>query len=845
MADTRWKKIITELNRYFDEGTKYVFWYDPAGQFIESIADDSFTSELVAPVIQMGPNEQFKTKNKLLANPSQQYLIYAPIERPALANNFLADMERYGRTFSADALDIIFQQLQEVLSWGNDKREFVRRYQKFFGAKKRRTDYVKRYDARLNEHPEYGILATLTRIDSFDETELLLQVLTAGQDMETNKYLLEFQKYGVESAFWQLYTQYFGLQHEPTLTSLLHGAIVTAIYSRLEQSVPPALAGFKFEKNTNAQVFFEKMLGLRKYRKLGYQSLATVWAKQDLQTLLQAEPLGKLFKVAMIPQVNELILGRLRANFQEDGVVDVQETITAAQIGMGMAVRSGYNSYYGFLHFAALLLSHERRYYDDWREMLATYVEVENLVDRWYRYLVDEYNSLGNDNRDEYTAIKRMVDHKYNDELLAGSVREWNKHFQLDTMDRSLRQESFYQRFVAGANERIVVIISDALRYEAAVTLQKRLDRNDRITTKMDYMLTGLPSVTYMGMPALLPHHELTWDGKNVLVDGQLATDATRRRKILQAWNENNDVLELDDIQKATSKEIKQMIANKKVIYVYHNQIDATGDNVKTEDGTFKATREAIEEITQVVQTLRTNSVAHIIVTADHGYIYREAEIEEQDKIDISTQSYTGKIAPRYLMTTNELPDTPGVAYTKLGISLQNNDPTNVYYPKTANVFKAHGGKNYVHGGSSLQEMVVPVLDLRMNSNRSQAKPAELRLATTLRSISSLEMSIVFNQVEATSDTVTKQEYRVFFEDADGRMISNEATIIADRDSKHINEPYRVPVTIQDRKYDRSQDYYLVVRSTAGNEMRYRYKMDILSNDGIEFWWKYRNGIDE
>lgn len=66
-------------------------------------------------------------------------------------------------------------------------------------------------------------------------------------------------------------------------------------------------------------------------------------------------------------------------------------------------------------------------------------------------------------------------------------------------------------------------------------------------------------------------------------------------------------------------------------------------------------------------------------------------------------------------------------------------------------------------------------------------------------------------------------------------MISNEATVIADRDSKHINEPYRVPVTIQDRKYDRSQDYYLVVRSTAGNEIRYRYKMDILSNDGIEF----------
>ncbi|MCZ0892383.1 BREX-1 system phosphatase PglZ type A [Ligilactobacillus saerimneri] len=833
MADTRWKKIITELNRYFDEGTKYVFWYDPAGQFTESVTDDSFTSELVASVIQMGPNEQFKTKNTLLANPDQQYLIYAPIERPALANNFLADMERYGRTFSADALDIIFQQLQEVLSWGEDKREFVRKYQRFFGAKKRRVDYIKRYDARLDEHPEYGILATLVRIDSFDETELLLQVLTAGQDMLTNKYILEFQKYGVEATFWKIYTQYFGVQHEPTLTSLLHGAIVTAIYSMLEQPVPSDLAEFKFEKNTNAQVFFERMLNLRHYGRLCRNSLLAVWKEQNLQAFLQVEPLRDLFKLTMIPQVNELILGRLRANFHEDGVVDVQETIIAAQIGITRSFN--YRPHYGFLHFAALLLSHERQYYDDWQAMLATYVEVENLVDRWYRHLVDAYNSLGSDNRDEYTAIKRMVDQKYNDELLAGSVREWNKHFQLDAVDRSLRQESFYQRFVAGANERIVVIISDALRYEAAVTLQKILDRNDRITTKMDYMLTGLPSVTYMGMPALLPHHELAWDGKNVVVDDQLATDATRRRKILQAWNENNDVLELDDIKRATSKEIKQMIANKKVIYVYHNQIDATGDNVKTEDGTFKATREAIEEIAQVVQTLRTNSVAHIIVTADHGYIYREAEIEEQDKIDIPASSYTGKIAPRYLLTGDELPDTPGVAQTKLGVSLQSNDPTNVYYPKTANVFKAHGGKNYVHGGSSLQEMVVPVLDLRMNSNRSQAKPAELRLASTLRSINSLELSIVFNQVEAISDTVTKQVYHVFFEDADGRMISNEATITADRDSKHINEPYRVPVTIQDRKYDRSQDYYLVVRSTAGNEMRYQYKMDILSNDGIEF----------
>lgn len=839
MVEFKLDKLVKEINHYFDKGYQYVFWYDPDKEFADEVREDNkeLLDQLDAQLMTLEQKEQFKAKLVLLdkKNTTQSYLVYIKANRPHLQLNYLADMERYGHLFSAKASDIIFQQLAEQLNWAGDtKKRFVRKYSKFFRAKQRRQAFIRHYDQRLDDQPELAILSSLADLSRFDENELLMLVLASGIRESDNKIIQLFSKYDVLPIFWQLYDRYFGENGIRSLSELISGVIITSLYSQLNEKVPVGLKKYEFTNYTNAQVFTKRFSDSREYTKLYDRITSRVWNDLGLTEYLKNEPLQELVRIKNFKQIDELLLTRLRENFKDDGtIVDGDETINV--IGQVMHGVDTFNPEFGFLKEAYRILSYRPHYYDNWQDMLDDYTKDGYQVDSDYRWLVNYYNTIPETNREKYQRIKRLTDSYYEKEVLDNSVREWTGNFDLREVVDGLRQTNFFKEKVAGFKERIIVIISDAFRYEAAMELKKRLDTDDRITTKMSHLVTGLPSVTYMGMPMLLPHKKLSWDGANVLVDGQLANNASKRKKILQQWDENNDLIELDDILKASSKEVKSIVANKNVVYIYHNQVDAIGDNLKTENDTFKATDEAIDELREAIQKLRTNSVAHVIVTADHGFIYREAPILEQDKIDISAKDYHGKISPRYLITEDDIGNVPGVLKTTLGESLGNDDNTNVYYPTTVSVFKSQGGKNYVHGGASLQEMVVPVLDLKMNSAASKADLAEIRLAATQFSINSWQMSLHFNQVKPISDVVKPRKFNVFFMDSYGQIISNIATINANKNKSSINTSLVAKMVIQKRHYDRSQSYYLVIQPLTGSveHSRYRYTMDLIGYDDL------------
>src|SRR5699024_11277340 len=82
---------------------------------------------------------------------------------------------------------------------------------------------------------------------------------------------------------------------------------------------------------------------------------------------------------------------------------------------------------------------------------------------------------------------------------------------------------------------RVFVIISDALRYEAAHELHTQLEERENGTSTIQPMTASYPTYTQLGMASLLPHRELSVDGNKVIyVDGQLTKDMDNRRKILQ-----------------------------------------------------------------------------------------------------------------------------------------------------------------------------------------------------------------------------------------------------------------------------------------------------------------------
>ena len=96
-----------------------------------------------------------------------------------------------------------------------------------------------------------------------------------------------------------------------------------------------------------------------------------------------------------------------------------------------------------------------------------------------------------------------------------------------------------------------------------------------------------------------------------------------------------------------------------------------------------------------------------------------------------------------------------GIDHMSMGRVLGNEDSKVVSYPVSSNVFKvAGGGANYVHGGSSPQEMLVPVLEFKMERGHMETKNAEIALVSIVHKITNLITSMDFIQSDAVSDTV-------------------------------------------------------------------------------------------
>ena len=109
-----------------------------------------------------------------------------------------------------------------------------------------------------------------------------------------------------------------------------------------------------------------------------------------------------------------------------------------------------------------------------------------------------------------HTALNAEYD-KHTDML----NREWLKclhHFDFDYSKINVpKQYDFYDTEIATTDQKVVVIISDALRYEAAQELLSEMHGDSKNTAEMRYMLASIPSKTNVGMAQLLP-----WERENV-----------------------------------------------------------------------------------------------------------------------------------------------------------------------------------------------------------------------------------------------------------------------------------------------------------------------------------------
>lgn len=140
------------------------------------------------------------------------------------------------------------------------------------------------------------------------------------------------------------------------------------------------------------------------------------------------------------------------------------------------------------------------------------------------------------------------------------------------------------------------------------------------------------------------------------------------------------------------------------------------------------------------------------------------------------------------------------------------------------------GGMNFVHGGISLQEMVVPVIEYhhlhndsmeyRRNKQKYDTRPVTVNLLSANRKISNMIFSLNFYQKDAVSANREAATYQVYFTDENGKQISDVQKIIADKTRDNGAErTFRCQFNLKSLKYSNTATYYLVIADEQGFQM--------------------------
>lgn len=294
-------------------------------------------------------------------------------------------------------------------------------------------------------------------------------------------------------------------------------------------------------------------------------------------------------------------------------------------------------------------------------------------------------------------------------------------------------------------------------------------------------------------------------------------------RKILKEANRNSVAVKYRDIIEMKRADRQELIKGMDVVYIYHDKIDETAHT--SEKLVFTACDEAISEIKNMVRIICNEfRGTRVLITADHGFLYTAKPLLESDKIDRS--DFGGKeveYARRYAIM--EKGATPEYL---MPVKFLDGTQYDGFAPRENIRIKMNGGGlNFVHGGISLQELVVPIIDYRFvrstnaeyqkNRDKFDTKPVEIGLLSASRKICNMIFSLNFYQKEVVGGIKVPETYVLFFADENGTQVSDVAKIIANKTSENEQDrTFRCTFNLKPINYNNRAKYYLVMKDEAG-----------------------------
>ena len=850
------KQVRESLLQVFNEEKKrVVFWYDGEREFEETLPSLQLGDGI--SIVRLDEVGALALKIKLeIEDPEGRYLVYSPRPEPQPQDDWLLDIRLYGRTFHADKASIVLNELGLVQQ---SLRPYLMRRKKFCQNKERLNRLKKWVNPEDGETElDLKMLAVIVRAEQPEVFAVLMKLfsdsvdaLTASAPDPAPGTWEETARLELEEVFWDLMSRTFGYAAAlPSLSDLLIRLLVTDFAQALRGDLPAGLSHFLLtdaHKALNASVFLSQWRSHMAHFQ-SYDRLSRHFGKQlQMDDHLRGMDLPSLKEVMTFAAAEQRIIRILRDDIAAG---DLQAFAAAREIIQrrcdghwantlpGESTHANlYRAAYEALVIAADLLTLRQGYgaglsYPSPEAMFQAYTRELYRFDQYYRkfHVAADQVELGG--WDILKGLREVIEQCYGGWFLDQLAVTWDAFLhQGDGRDllwhwriaEVWSQTDFFRNAVepvlrTSPKNRVFVLISDAFRFAAAEDLAREINGKYRFEAHLKPMLGVVPSCTPLGMAALLPHGRMAFkeDGKGeVLVDAEPAASLEQRSKILSG--RQGIAVKAEDLLAMTKDQGREFIKPYRVVYIYHNRVDATGDKAASETQTFEAVGKCIEELEGLASFI-INSLngTLVLITADHGFIYRDKPPAAIDKSEL-------EIKPAVTLTTNkryilgkDLGESPKAWHGHTRNTGGTDDDVEFWLPKGTNRFYFTGGARFFHGGAMLQEVVIPLIEVRelkgKHAAKSQVRKVGVSLLGATRKIVNNIHRFEFIQTDAVSERTQARSLLISLRDGP-ELISNEEMVTFDSASSSMDERKKsVSLTLKAIPYDSKKEYHLVLR---------------------------------
>ena len=675
-------QLSDALAKVFNEDkARIVFWNDPEGEFADVLLDVLVEDVTVLRLDQVGALE---AKIRIEREDTEgRYLLYSPFEEPDYDDDWLLDIRLYSRSFRADRASII---LDELGLSRQQLRQHIAARRKFFDSKERLRKLkalVDPADAELDL--DRKMLAVVTRADQpelFSIVRTLFHSMTEGPEIDLEQPAPaweQIERFELDGPFWDMVEASFGYREEtPSLRNLLIRLMVSDYAHALRGELPSSMQHLQLPRTgtANAVVCLDQWRDSSSKGESFNRLSAVVGPALHVADAVQHVAIEDLLEVVTFLEVEKQIVQGLLARVQSTAdsidAASVRNIVSQRQAGHWVSSatipepqRRARHAVYEALAVAAELFALRNEHREGFPfatavEMYAAYEGGLYRFDQLYRHFCRNADTAASQGWDVLKPLREEVEACYCNFYLAGTALAWGKHLGSGLLERwridgVQNQYEFYERRVRPwldkeDRRRAFVVISDALRYEVAQELTYLLNGTYRFEAELSSQLGVLPSYTALGMASLLPHQQLEYDQKGaVLVDGKPAASLAQRSEILTAVE--GIAVKADDLLAMKKEEGREFVADNRVVYVYHNEIDADGDKAVTEGDTFEAVSLAISELADLVR-LHRQQPQRVLCRCDR----RPRLPFHRDPAERDRQEQAGREAPRHGSCQEALP---------------------------------------------------------------------------------------------------------------------------------------------------------------------------------------------